>query len=141
MAISPSFNAQAPEVTILDDGEIQVTISQNQHGQYNFLGEINGYKAKFILDTGATYITVPGSIAKKLSLPVGGSYYSHTANGRSLSYASEAKVVNVGGIALFNVEVSISTGLEGDAILLGMSFLKNLSVTQKDGKITISQKL
>jgi aspartyl protease family protein len=136
-----NLKAQTPAVTILENGETQVTIKQDQYGQYMFLGEINGNKVNFILDTGATFIAVPEAIANQLQLPVGKSYYSHTANGRSLSYASVARRVNIGGIVLFDVEASISTGLEGNAVLLGMSFLKSLSIAQKNGTITISQKL
>lgn len=136
----PFLNAQEPVSKHLENGSVEVTISQDGSGHYIFIGEINGKKVKFLLDTGATNVSVPTGVANYLGMPFGDTYYSTTANGKSLSYASKAAEVKVGNISLFNVTASVATGMGGDKILLGMSFLKNLDVMQKNGKIYLTQK-
>jgi hypothetical protein len=44
------------------------------------------------------------------------------------------------GIVLSDVEAAILPNMKGDHILLGMSFLKNLSIKQDTGQITMTQK-
>lgn len=136
----PLLNVQRPISSLNDKDEITVTINQDEYGHYSFIGEINNKEVKFLLDTGATTVAVPKGVANYLGLHYGQTYYSNTANGKSLSYEAIAKEIRVGAITLINVESSISSGLEGDEILLGMSFLKNLSIIQEQGKIVLMQK-
>ncbi|MCV6627843.1 MAG: retroviral-like aspartic protease family protein [Cellvibrionaceae bacterium] len=136
----PYLNAAEPKTSYLNNGQAVVTIKQDSQGHYLFIGEINGKKVKFLLDTGATLVAVPPGVARYLGLPFGQSVKSHTANGESISYLSRARQIKVGGITLNNIEASIATGFEGDTILLGMSFLKNLSVKQEAGKMYLSRK-
>ncbi len=133
----PTLTAQQPRTSVTDEGNIQVSVQQDRQGHYVFQGEINGKKVVFLLDTGATNVAVPVDVAQYLRLPMGESYYSNTANGKSLSYASQSKKVKVGGIELMDIETSIATGMKGDEILLGMSFLKNLSIRQDKGKMVL----
>lgn len=133
----PNFYGQVPETSYNNEGDILVTLKQDEFGHYIFVGEINGVKVDFLLDTGATRVSVPKRIANFIGLPYGESYYSNTANGKSLSYGTVANIVTVGGISLFEIEASISTGMEGDEVLLGMSFLKNLEIIQKNGEIVL----
>ncbi|BCE03526.1 retropepsin-like aspartic protease family protein [Marinicellulosiphila megalodicopiae] len=136
----PLLNAQHPITKTLENGDVQVSLSQGAGGHYIFIGQINGKEVKFLLDTGATNIAVPTGVANYLGMPFGKTYYSTTANGKALSYASKAKEVRVGEIYLFDVKASVATGMEGDEILLGMSFLKNLKVVQENGKMYLIQK-
>lgn len=136
----PFLNAQKPVSERLKNGDVIVTISQDSSGHYVFIGEMNGKEVKFLLDTGATNVSVPTGVANYLDMPFGNTYYSTTANGKSLSYASKANEIKVGEIVMYDVKASVATGMEGDAILLGMSFLKSLSVTQENGKIFLTQK-
>ena len=131
----PSLNAEYPVSKLLPDGTVEVLINQHASGHYIFIGEINGKEVKFLLDTGATTIAVPVGLANYLKLPFGESFYSSTANGNSLSYASKAKNVKVGEISLSNVDAAVPTGMKGDEILLGMSFLKDLKLIQEDRKL------
>jgi aspartyl protease family protein len=137
---SLDLNAQIPISNTDENGHTQVTIKQDKHGHYIFLGTINRKQVKFILDTGATQIAVPLSIARHINLPFGRSYFANTANGRTLSYTSIAKEVGIGEIILYNIDTSIVTGYEDDKVLLGMSYLKNLEIVQKDGNIILIKK-
>jgi aspartyl protease family protein len=137
----PDTNAQVPETIKRSNGEVQVLIKQNDNGHYIFLGEINGKKVKFLLDTGATTIAIPVFVARYLGLTIGKSHYANTANGLAKGYDTTASEVKVGGIVLSNVKAAILPNMKGDEILLGMSFLKDLSIRQEAGRISITQKL
>ena len=135
----PSLNAQVPETQYLEGGVIQVSIDQGALGHYQFLGEINGMPVEFMLDTGASYVSVPMGVANFLKLPLGEPFDINTANGRSTAYSTKVNTISVGGITLNDVATGVASGMEGTEILLGMSFLKDLDVVQSGGKITITQ--
>ena len=99
-------------------------------------GEIRNHAVIFLLDTGATLVSIPEHIANKLKLKRGASFQTKTANGMSQSYATKLERVVLGDIVITNVPGAISTGMEFDEILLGMSFLKHLNMAQQ-GKLLI----
>jgi aspartyl protease family protein len=137
----PDPNTQEPR-TILDSHEkVQVLIEQNDYGHYIFSGAINSKKVKFMLDTGATTLAIPTFVANYLGLKIGKTISGNTANGVSRGYETTAREVKVGGIMMSDVEAVILPNMKGDHILLGMSFLKNLSIQQDAGQIILTQKL
>lgn len=133
-----SAQQQKPTTVIADNGEVTVRLTQDASGHYFTRGEINGNAVSFLVDTGATKIAIPEHIANNLNLKLGRKSQSYTANGVAASYGTRLDAVSVGGITLTNIDASISPGLIGDEILLGMSFLKHLNLEQRDGELTIS---
>lgn len=123
-------------VTINEDGNKEIVLERNRFGHYLASGEINGQAVEFLLDTGATLVAVPEHIAKRLNLKKGQGFQSQTANGMSQSYSTSINTLSLGDIVMTNVPASISTGMEFDEILLGMSFLKHLDMSQQ-GKLLI----
>ena len=105
-----------------------------------FAGTINGKKVKFFYDTGATNVTIPDGVAKYLGLSRGKSYQTRTSNGSSISYRTKLHTVSVGGIELDDIEAGISEGLEGDEILLGMSFLQHVEIKQSKNSLELVYK-
>jgi len=118
-------------------GDVNVTLQQDRNGHYFAAGEINGYSVTFLVDTGATRLAIPEHIADNLNLKAGRKSQSYTANGVATTYRTRLDSVSLGGITLANIDASISSGLMGDEILLGMSFLKHLDLEQKDGVLTL----
>jgi len=125
-------------VTTNDYGEQEVILQRNKYGHYVASGEINGKSVDFLLDTGATLVAIPEHIAAELNLTKGRSFQSQTANGMSTSYATTINTLTLGGIQMNNVPASISSGMDLDEILLGMSFLKHLKLSQQGKQLTIS---
>ncbi len=110
----------------------EVRLKQNRYGHYVVNGEINHLPVTFLLDTGATLISIPISIAEKLQLKKGFASQSKTANGNITVYNTRLDSVSIGKIELQNIRASINPYMEGKEILLGMSFLKHLEMTQKN---------
>lgn len=133
----PSLDAQKPSSKILPNGDIEVTLKSNQAGHYIFIGNINNTPVKFFYDTGATHIAIPEAVANHLSLAKGEQYLSKTANGSAISFKTTLNSVEVGDISLPLVDAAIATGLNGDEILLGMSFLKHVTIEQGNGVLKL----
>lgn len=125
-------------VTTNEFGDKEVVLQQNRYGHYVASGEINGQSVEFLLDTGATVVAIPEHIADKLHLKRGQAFQTQTANGNSLSYATTIDKLVLGDIIMTNVPASISSGMKFDEILLGMSFLKHLRLTQQGKQLKIS---
>lgn len=117
----------------------EVVLDSSMHGHYVATGKINNSSVVFLVDTGASFVSVPASLAKKIGLKKGAAMRSVTANGEITTYATELAEVSLGDITVMNVRASINPHMSEDEVLLGMSFLRRLEVTHKDGQLTIRQ--
>ena len=129
-----------PTSRLGEDGSKEVLLRQNQLGHYVASGEINGVPVVFLVDTGATGVAIPNSLAKALAIPIGRALNTKTAAGNTIAYLSQLDTVRVGQIVLRNVEAAVVPEMESDYILLGMSFLTHIELIQKDGLLTLRQK-
>ena len=133
------FVFQSPDSVTNGDGTVSVSLTQHVSGHYFSKGTINDEPVKFLLDTGATSVAVPESVATRLGLVYGRKMFTKTANGTGVSYQTLIRTLSLGGIVQKDVSASISTGMDGDEILLGMSFLRHLDFEQRDGVLTLTQ--
>lgn len=114
-----------------------VTLTRNRAGHFVAPGEINGQPVRLLLDTGATYVAIPASLADRLGLEKGRKALFSTANGQVEGHLSQLDEVRLGPIRLRNVKGAITPGLEGDTVLLGMSFLGALSIQMSEGQMEL----
>jgi aspartyl protease family protein len=129
---------QTLSISVNEQGQPEVTLQRNRYGHYVASGTINDHPVVFLLDTGATLVSIPEHIARDLGLKKGAAFQSETANGLSTSYRTTLDKVSLGDIVMNNVPASISAGMEFDEILLGMSFLKHLKLSQQGKELTLS---
>ncbi|MFT5173120.1 MAG: aspartyl protease family protein [Gammaproteobacteria bacterium] len=121
-----------------NDAGVQVHLRQNAMGHYVATGTLNGAATVFLLDTGATTISVPAKLADALKLTRGAAQQSQTANGAVTVYRTRIDEVSLGGIVMHNVSASINPGMDGNEVLLGMSFLRHLDLLQREGTLTLT---
>ena len=133
---NPNQNIQT---SILADGAREVVLDSSRHGHYVATGKINNQEVVFLVDTGASFVSVPASLANKLGLVKGAPGIALTANGNVTVYATTLEQVSVGDIVLYNVKGNINPGMRGEEVLLGMSFLRDLTLTHEQGKLSIRQ--
>lgn len=124
---------------VLSSGEKEVVLESGTYGHYVATGKINNTEVTFLVDTGASYVSVPESVAKKVGLKKGAEMLVSTANGTATVYATTLDEVSIGEIKLHNIKADINPHMDGDEILLGMSFLRDLSITHKGDQLTIRQ--
>jgi aspartyl protease family protein len=109
----------------------ELVLKRNVDGHYVFPGTINGQPVNFLLDTGATLVSVPAHLADALGLKAGAYQQSVTANGMVATRATRLEALAFGPFELHGVSASLNPGMVGDEVLLGMSVLKQLEFTQR----------
>lgn len=128
--------------SIHQDGYVEVRLAGNHQGHYVMTGKINGHEVTFLLDTGATQVAIPEDLASRLSLKRGVPLTLTTANGRTTGWRTQLDRLDLGDIQLNQVSAVIAPGLtSGDDVLLGMSALKQLEFSQRDGTLVLRQHL
>ena len=121
----------------------ELSISRDQMGQYRVRGAINGHMVGFLVDTGASVIAMSAQQARAIGIEYErtsekGSVV--TAQGETESYFVILDDVAVGGIKARNVRAAIIEGSYPVEILLGMTFLNQVSMREQDGVMTLVQK-
>lgn len=124
-------------LALVEDGPGEVILQRNRAGHYVAPGRINGEPVTFLLDTGATRVSVPAALAERLGLERGREQQSLTANGVISVYATRLDSVQLGGIRLHDVAASINPHMSDRTVLLGMSFMQHLELIQRDGQLTL----
>ena len=120
----------------------KLILAPDSGGMYNVSGTINGSHVSFVVDTGATLVSMNSNVAKKLGIDyklTGREGQSYTASGKSKIYIINLKKVKVGDIELHNVKGAVHEGNFPVITLLGMSFLGKLDM-KREGRIMELQK-
>lgn len=127
---APSFAEVPPTVVITADAL----------GHFLIAGTINGTSVRFIVDTGASMITLGGQEARRLGIDasLGASGTTQTANGVTPVRRVRLDTVKVGDIVLNSVDATI---LEHDMpfVLLGMSFLNRMEMQRNGNTMTLKK--
>jgi len=128
-----------PQVSLNDAGQAEVILKQNRQGHYVTKGTINESSVTFLLDTGATQVSIPAHVADELRLESYGSYPVQTANGTVTVYKTKIDQLSIGNIFLYNVAAHINPAMKSDEILLGMSALKKVEFSQIGKQLTLRE--
>ena len=128
-----------PQSSETSTGIREVVLQRNRQGHYVSSGQINGVPVTFLLDTGATTVAVPAAIAISAGLEKGFRTRAATANGVISVYSTRINELKLGNITLHDVDASITPGIGGDIILLGMSALQRVEFTQRGSTLTLRQ--
>ncbi|MEO7726683.1 MAG: TIGR02281 family clan AA aspartic protease, partial [Burkholderiales bacterium] len=115
-------------------GNQSVVLTAGGNGHFITTGQINGQSVQFLVDTGASFISLGGSDARRLGINYlnGQKAAMSTANGVVPVYRVKLDEVRVGTVTLNNVD-GIVTADEQPIVLLGMSFLNRMEM-KRDGE-------
>ena len=128
---------QNPRSMELNSGVREVVLQQNRQGHYVASGTVNNVSVLFLLDTGATDVAIPESIALAAGLQRSNTSRASTANGVVTVYSTRVAELTLGNIVLEDVNASITTSMAGDTILLGMSALRKVEFSQRGDELTL----
>jgi aspartyl protease family protein len=121
-------------------GERQsVTLAPDARGHFVTDGQVNGAHVRFLVDTGATMVSLPASEARRLGIDYtrGQRGFSNTANGAAPVYKVTLDSVSIGGVTVFNVDGLVHEGPGLDVALLGMTFLSRMEMRREGQNLTL----
>ena len=110
-------------------------------GHFSTMGTINGVSVRFLVDTGATMVSLGAADARRLGLDLnkGRPGNVQTANGVTRAYQMKLDTVSVGGVTLHNVDAMVhQTDLP--IVLLGMSFLNRMEMIRDGSTMTLKKR-
>lgn len=140
-AIDKQRNPNSDPTSISDPaGATSIVLQRNRAGHYVVNGILNGVNAEFLLDTGATAVSVSQAFAEHVGLRRGAALQAVTANGMTVAYQTVIESIAIGEIIERNVAASIVPNLPDGQILLGMSFLKRLDFSQRGDTLVLTQR-
>ena len=114
-------------VTVSVSGDL--VIPRARDGHFYAAGLINGRPVSFLVDTGATLVTVSDKFAREAGLAAGTPTVFKTANGDVPGRIVSDVPITIGPIDVSGVKVGVGlVGHEVGAALLGQSFLSRFDV-------------
>lgn len=119
--------------TAAADGSGRIVMTADNQGHFVTTGSVNGVAVRFLVDTGATMISLGASDARRVGVDFnrGQKGMTQTANGQSVVSKVQLDTVRIGDVTLHNVDAVIHQ-TEMPVALLGMSFLNRMEM-QRDG--------
>ena len=120
----------------------KIRIVPDAQGMYLVRGKINGTAIGFLVDTGATYVTMSGRQARALNIDFkkGVRGQAHTAAALVEVWQITLNSVSIGDIKLSNVTATVIDGDQPRQVLLGNSFLGQTDMQQADSALVIRKR-
>ena len=121
-----------------DGGGRQIVLSAESGGHFFSSGTINGKTVRFLVDTGATNVSMSAEDADRIGLDYknGQRGMTRTANGVVPVYRTNLTSVGVGDVVVYNVDATIVPG-QMAFVLLGNSFLTRFQMRRDNDKMTL----
>lgn len=113
-----------------------LVIKQHPSGHYFLNGSINGRALTFVVDTGASSVVLPRTLALSARIYCKDRILMQTANGSTSACTAVVPRLKLGPLLMKDVPAAIVPNL--DQPLLGMNVLRQFRIEQDDGEMRIS---
>ncbi len=133
--LEAQHNPNTLEVLDKQDGEL--VLQRSSGGHYIAEGFINGVAVNFLVDTGASQIAVPTSVARSIGLSNGSAQQIQTASGVTTAHNTVIDEITIGPLRFLELRGLIVPTMEGRDVLLGMNALGRLDIHQRDGVLVL----
>ena len=122
-------------------GPSSAVLKADSGGHFLTTGNINGTTVRFLVDTGASMISLGASDARRIGIdPSKGQVgYSQTANGVTQVSRVKLDTVRVGDIVLNGVDATVHQQ-DMPVVLLGMSFLNRMEMLRDGDTMTLKKR-
>jgi aspartyl protease family protein len=130
-AVSAPSSAVAPEAILHADGS----------GHFLTQGTVNGAPVKFLVDTGASLVSIGASDARRAGIDFrkGEAIGTMTANGPTQVWRVKLNNVRIGNVVLHNVDGAVHPQ-DMPFALLGMSFLNRMEMQREGERLQLRQR-
>ena len=122
-------------------GNSRIVLTSGPGGHFISDGQINGASVCFLVDTGATEVSISAQEADRIGLQYrsGTAVMLYTANGSAQGYKIHLNSVRLGGVEVYNVE-AIVTATSMPFVLLGNTFLAHFQLKQENDSLTLDKR-
>ncbi|MDA0976983.1 MAG: TIGR02281 family clan AA aspartic protease [Proteobacteria bacterium] len=122
----------------VEKAEVRIAMGDNR--QYITHGSINSRSVRFLVDTGANVIAMNANTARSLgiSLEDGQKTRARTASDLAEATLVTLREVQVGDIRQRNIQAIVMAGEHPTDILLGMSFLQHVEISENSGLMVLT---
>jgi clan AA aspartic protease (TIGR02281 family) len=115
-----------------------LVIDQQSNGHYFLEGEVNGTALTFVIDTGASVVSLPSSVARNAEIDCKKQVTMSTANGLANACTVVIPKLKMGSFLIEDVTAVIMPNLSEP--LLGMNVLQQFNIVQDHGQMRISER-
>jgi aspartyl protease family protein len=119
----------------------QIVLTAGSGGHFMTDGQINGRLVRFLVDTGATAVSMSSADAERIGLDYkrGQPVRMSTANGVIQGYSVMLNSVRVGDVEIYNVQATVATR-DMPFVLLGNSFLSRFQMKRENDQLTLDKR-
>lgn len=118
----------------------RIVLFMGEGGHFFAQGRINGQAVRFVVDTGATAVTLGLAEAQRLGLHLdkGRPVRMSTANGQVQAWQLKLDSVRIGDVEVFEVDAIVGPNLP--IVLLGNSFLNRFSMNRSSDTLVLERR-
>jgi aspartyl protease family protein len=122
-------------------GGSEIVLAAGRNGHFRTIGQINGRSVEFMVDTGASVVSLGQVEADRLGLDYrnGVAGLARTANGVVPTRSIVLTAVRIGDVEVANVEASVHPGSLG-IVLLGNSFLTRFQMKRENDVLRLEKR-
>ena len=116
----------------------RIVLMADNGGHFSTGGQINGKAVQFLVDTGATVMTLSEAEAKRIGLnySAGQAIRVRTANGDIVGHQVQLNQVRLGGHVSYNV-AAVVLAAQVPYVLLGNSFLARFNMRRENDRMIL----
>lgn len=119
----------------------RIVLHAGSNGHFRTPGQINGRTVNFIVDTGASVVSMSVTDADAIGLPYksGQTVQVSTANGVTVGWRIMLSSVRLGSVDIYNVEALV-TPAPMPYVLLGNSYLTRFQMTRTNDQMVLERR-
>ncbi len=119
----------------------RIVLHAGSNGHFRTPGQINGRTVNFIVDTGASVVSMSVTDAEAIGLPYksGQTVQVSTANGVTVGWRIMLSSVRLGSVDVYNVEALV-TPAPMPYVLLGNSYLTRFQMTRTNDQMVLERR-
>lgn len=123
------------------EGDSKIVLQASGNGHFMTLGQINGNSTQFMVDTGASFISISAGDAQRLgiNLKTAQPAVMNTANGAAQAWRVKLSSVRVGNVTVHEVDAVVMSASMPFA-LLGNSFLSRFQMTRTNDQMVLERR-
>jgi aspartyl protease family protein len=119
----------------------QIVMTAGSGGHFMTSGSINGAAVDFLVDTGATLVSISQADADRIGLKYRDSQrgMSQTANGNVMIYYVRLDKLRIGDVEVYDVPATVIPA-QMSFVLLGNSYLTRFQMKRENDKMTLDKR-